>query len=106
LARSVGITAACQALSVSRSRFYRAQKPPRSTGAELHSTRPSPRALSADEKAWAQAFFTWYNQAHHHTGLGLLTPFAVHYRQVEQVLQQRQEASSFFSFGTPEMYAS
>lgn len=44
----------------------------------------------ADARAWAQAFFTWYNQEHHHTGLGLLTPAMVHYGQAECVLQKRQ----------------
>ena len=31
-----------------------------------------------DARAWAQPFFTWYNQQHHHTGIGLLTPAIVH----------------------------
>ncbi len=43
-----------------------------------------------DARAWAQAFFAWYNQAHHHTGIGLLTPAIVHYGQAERVRQQRQ----------------
>jgi putative transposase len=44
-----------------------------------------------DARAWAQAFFAWYNQAHHHTGLGLLTPAVVHHGQAERVLQKRQQ---------------
>lgn len=27
---------------------------------------------------WARGFFAWYNHAHHHTALGLMTPAAVH----------------------------
>lgn len=44
----------------------------------------------AAARAWAQAFFAWYNHEHHHTGLGLLTPAVVHAGQAEVVRQQRQ----------------
>lgn len=40
--------------------------------------------------AWAHAFFGWYNNEHHHTSLGLLTPAIVHYGQATQVTAQRQ----------------
>jgi len=39
---------------------------------------------------WAHAFFGWYNNDHHHTSLGLLTPAIVHYGQAPQVTAQRQ----------------
>ncbi len=44
----------------------------------------------AAARDWAQAFFAWYNNEHHHTGLGLLTPAVVHAGQAEVVRQQRQ----------------
>lgn len=44
----------------------------------------------ADARTWSRRFFTWYNQQHHHTGLELLTPAAVHDGRAEIVLQQRQ----------------
>jgi putative transposase len=44
-----------------------------------------------DARRWARAFFHWYNHVHHHTGLGLMTPATVHYGQVDQVCQQRQQ---------------
>ncbi len=44
----------------------------------------------ADARTWAQAFFSWYNQEHHHMGIALLTPAVVHYGRAEQVLSQRQ----------------
>ena len=44
-----------------------------------------------DARAWAQTFFAWYNEDHHHTGLGLLTPVVVHSGQAESVLQKRQQ---------------
>jgi putative transposase len=43
-----------------------------------------------DARTWAHAFFTWYNEAHHHTRLGLLTPTVVHHGQAEVILQKRQ----------------
>lgn len=45
----------------------------------------------ADARAWAQAFFHWYNHHHRHTGLGLLTPTIVHHGQAEKHQQQRQQ---------------
>ena len=36
--------------------------------------------------------FTWYNNAHHHSGLRYLTPADVHYGRADQVLQVRHRA--------------
>jgi putative transposase len=44
----------------------------------------------SDARAWARRFFDWYNNAHHHTGLGLLTPADVHLGRAEAVLGRRQ----------------
>ncbi len=44
-----------------------------------------------DSRAFCQSFFQWYNQEHRHSGVGLLTPAAVHYGQAENILQQRQD---------------
>jgi putative transposase len=38
----------------------------------------------------SQFFFSWYNDEHRHSGIGLLTPAMVHYGQAEQIFQQRQ----------------
>jgi putative transposase len=43
-----------------------------------------------DARAWGRDFFQWYNFAHHHTGIALLTPADVHYGRAPQVLQARQ----------------
>ena len=40
---------------------------------------------------WARAFVSWYNQAHHHTGLALMTPAVVHYDEVQHVNERRQQ---------------
>lgn len=45
----------------------------------------------AHARAWARAFFDWYNNSHHHVGLGLMTPAVVHYGQAEAVRAQRQQ---------------
>jgi putative transposase len=39
---------------------------------------------------WARAFFHWYNNKHHHSGLGLMTPAAVHYGRAATLTAQRQ----------------
>ena len=44
----------------------------------------------ADARRWGRGFFAWYNDQHHHTGLALLTPAAVHTGRAETVRQQRQ----------------
>lgn len=44
-----------------------------------------------DARAWSRDFFNWYNHAHHHSALGLLTPADVHYGRAEQIIHQRQQ---------------
>ncbi len=44
-----------------------------------------------DAKAFCRRFFTWYNQDHHHVGLGLMTPDQVHYGQADAVYAARQD---------------
>ena len=43
-----------------------------------------------DSRAFCQQFFSWYNDEHRHSGLGLLTPAMVHFGQAESVLSRRQ----------------
>lgn len=43
-----------------------------------------------DSRAHCQVFFPWYNQAHRHSSLGMLTPKTVHFGETTQVLAQRQ----------------
>jgi putative transposase len=43
-----------------------------------------------DAQTWARRFFAWYNNDHHHSGLGLLTPATVHFGQAPEVLAARQ----------------
>ena len=43
-------------------------------------------------KRFCRGFFNWYNQDHHHAGIGLMTPRKdqVHYGQADQVHAARQ----------------
>ena len=52
-----------------------------------------PQRFNSREEAqdWARSFFHWYNHEHHHTGLGLMTPAAVHYGLAERVYDHRRQ---------------
>jgi putative transposase len=41
-------------------------------------------------KIFCRSFFDWYNQNHHHSGIGLMTPDQVHYSQTGAVHAARQ----------------
>ena len=43
-----------------------------------------------DARSFCRAFFIWYNQDHHHAGIGLMTPDQVHYGQIDPVHAARQ----------------
>jgi len=45
---------------------------------------------AADARAWARAFFNWYNNEHRHSSLGLMTPAMVHHGRAAEVATQRQ----------------
>jgi len=57
-----------------------------------------------DARAFCQGFFPWYNSEHHHGGIGLLTPEAVHYGQAEQIQARRQEVLLRAYQQTPERF--
>ncbi len=42
-----------------------------------------------DSRGFCREFFHWYNHEHHHSGLGYLTPFAVHFGQAHELREQR-----------------
>lgn len=44
----------------------------------------------ADARAHCRSFFTWYNQQHRHSGIGMMTPESVHAGRATEVQQQRQ----------------
>lgn len=59
--------------------------------AKYHPSYPERFGSLEDARAWARPFFLWYNQEHHHSALGLLTPSQVHRGQVNAVVAARQQ---------------
>ena len=43
-----------------------------------------------DGLSFCRQFFTWYNNEHYHSGIGLVTPSSLHYGQAAQVVVSRQ----------------
>ncbi len=43
-----------------------------------------------DARSFCRDFFDWYNQHHHHAGIGMMTPDQVHYGQIDAVHAARQ----------------
>jgi putative transposase len=58
-----------------------------------------------DARAWVRLFFQWYNNEHHHSGLGLLTPVMVHYGRAQAVFDQRQQVLQAAYAAHPERFA-
>ncbi len=44
-----------------------------------------------DARAHCQQFFPWYNDSHRHSGIGYMTPGAVHYGQAQALFKQRAD---------------
>jgi len=65
---------------------------------------PSRFGSIEDARAFCQGFFRWYNNEHHHSGIGLLTPETVHYGQVAAVTRARQTALEVAYAAHPEPF--
>ena len=57
-----------------------------------------------EARCWARGFFHWYNHEHHHSGLGLMTPAAVHYGLAEMVYEQRRQVLAAAYAAHPERF--
>ena len=57
-----------------------------------------------DARAFCRRFFTWYNQDHHHVGIGLMTPDQVHYGQAKIVHAARQDVLAQAYQDNPERF--
>ncbi len=57
-----------------------------------------------DARAWGSPFFDRYNNEHHHSGLGWMTPADVHFGRVEQVRKIRQKALDAAHAAHPERF--
>ena len=57
-----------------------------------------------DARVFCQAFFTWYNGEHRHSGIGLMTPTAVHDGRASMVHHARQQVLSAAYAAHPERF--
>jgi putative transposase len=57
---------------------------------KYHPSFPQRFGSIQDSRAFCESFFTWYNHEHHHSGIGLHTPAAVHYGQAATSAIARQ----------------
>jgi len=57
-----------------------------------------------DARAFCQPFFTWYNTAHHHQGIGLHTPVQVYTGAATAVRAQRQQTLAAAYVHHPERF--
>ncbi|MCI0352538.1 MAG: IS3 family transposase [Acidobacteriales bacterium] len=67
-------------------------------------TYPERFGSQVDARTWAQDFFRWYNFEHHHAGIGLMTPAAVHSGQAAQLWQNRQSVLQQVYAAYPERF--
>ena len=108
--RAKPVTALLQDLGVTRShsRPYTPTDNPYSEAQfktlKYHPDDVGPFADLAAARVWARTFFTWYNQEHHHSSLGLLTPETVHYGAAERVRRQRQQVLDAAYAAHPERF--
>lgn len=57
-----------------------------------------------DARAFCRQFFHWYNCEHRHSGIGLMTPEAVHYGHEHELQQLRREALLVAHAAHPERF--
>jgi putative transposase len=55
-------------------------------------------------RAFCQTFFPWYNHQHRHSGIGLMTPAAVHHGQAKAIHAKRQRVLDAAYIATPERF--
>ena len=56
---------------------------------KYHPAFPDRFGAIEDARAWCAPFFDWYNNQHHHSALGWMTPADVHFGRVELVRAKR-----------------
>jgi putative transposase len=55
-------------------------------------------------RAFCRAFFHWYNHEHRHSGIGLMTPAAVHHGEAERLHAERARVLEAAHAATPERF--
>ncbi len=71
---------------------------------KYHPSCPERFGSLEDARTWARSLFQWYNEAHHHSGIGLLTPATVHHGQAPAVRAARQEVLTAAYAAHPERF--
>ena len=59
-----------------------------------------------EAREFCRGFFHWYNREHRHSGIGLMTPAAVHYGQAQQLHDQRARVLAEAYTRNPERFVS
>jgi putative transposase len=59
-----------------------------------------------DARSFSQEFFSWYNNEHRHSGLGLLSPAVVHYGLAPEAIKQRRAVLDAAYSAHPERFVS
>jgi putative transposase len=57
-----------------------------------------------EARTWFQKFFPWYNTEHHHSGIGFMTPAAVHYGDAARLFLDRQQTLAAAYAAHPERF--
>jgi putative transposase len=57
-----------------------------------------------DGRGFCRTFFDWYNTEHHHSGIGMLTPAAVHYGRAPVIIAARQQTLDTAFLRHPERF--
>jgi putative transposase len=65
---------------------------------------PSRFTSMEEARAFCQEFFPWYNTAHRHSGIGLMTPETVHYGQAEALYSARRQVLATAYAAHPERF--
>ena len=57
-----------------------------------------------EARTFCRRFFGWYNQDHHHAGIGLMTPDQIHFGQADIIYASRQTTLDTAFLSTPERF--
>ncbi len=57
-----------------------------------------------EARVFCQLFFRWYNEVHRHSGIGFMTPEAVHYGRAPELTEHREEVLAAAYAAHPERF--
>ena len=108
LAKSVALLLADLGIGKSHSRPHVSNDNPFSESQfktlKYHPEFPDRFGSLPDTRSFLLDFFQWYNTMHHHSGLGLLTPWDVHYGLADTRRGEREAALQKAFAATPERF--